>query len=424
MSDAVNVSPLPEVAERDVRQAGLAPILEKVVAGARLDRDEGLALFAAPLRAVGHLANAVRERLHGDRTYFVRDHHLNPTNVCRHACTFCAFARRKKDGDAYTMDLGRIEEEGARMAALDVREVHVVGGVHPDWGYEVYLDVVRALRRHLQRPRVGIKAWTAVEVDHMADLSGLSLERVMADLRDAGVDHLAGGGAEIFAPEVRKRLCASKADGARWLEVHRAAHAIGVPTNATMLYGHIERAEHRVDHLLALREVQDEALRARGLTVERVAASAIEAGFSSFIPLKFHPDNTRLAHLPGPSLQDDLRTLAASRLLLDNVPHVKAYWVMIGPDAAQLSLAYGVDDMNGTVIRERITRAAGGKHDQGLTKARITRLIVEAGRAPVERDARYAPITTGGGEGGGEGGAEGGAAGGGAAEGGAGQEAA
>lgn len=391
MSHTMN-RPLTEVAEREVRAAGLGPLLEKVAAGARLDRDEGLLLFEAPLRAVGHLANVVRERLHGDRTYFVRDHHLNPTNVCRHACTFCAFAKRKKDADAYTMDLAQVEEEAARMAALRVREVHVVGGVHPDWGYDVYLDVVRAMRKHLHRPQVGIKAWTAVEVDHMADLSGLSVERVLEDLRDAGVDHLAGGGAEIFDPSVRKKICASKADGARWLEVHRAAHALGIPTNATMLYGHIERPEHRVDHMLALRAVQDEALRARGLTVEEAARGAIEAGFSSFIPLKFHPENTRLSHLPGPTLHDDLRTLAASRLLLDNVPHVKAYWVMIGPDAAQLSLAYGVDDMNGTVIRERITKAAGGKADQGLTKERITRLIREAGREPVERDARYAPV--------------------------------
>lgn len=391
MSHTMN-RPLTEVAEREVRAAGLDPLLEKVVAGARLDRDDGLALFAAPLRALGHLANVVRERLHGDRTYFVRDHHLNPTNVCRHACTFCAFAKRAKDPDAYTMDLARIEEEGARMAALAVREVHVVGGVHPDWGYDAYLDVVRALRRHLHRPQVGIKAWTAVEVDHMADLSGLSVERVLEDLRDAGVDHLAGGGAEIFDPAVRKKICASKADGARWLEVHRAAHALGIPTNATMLYGHIEREEHRVDHMLALRAVQDDALRARGITVEQAARGAIEVGFSSFIPLKFHPENTRLSHLPGPSLQDDLRTLAVSRLLLDNVPHVKAYWVMIGADAAQLSLAYGVDDMNGTVIRERITKAAGGKADQGLTKERITQLIREAGREPVERDARYAPV--------------------------------
>lgn len=384
--------PMTEVAEREVRAAGLGPLLEKVVAGARLDRDDGLALFEAPLRALGHLANVVRERLHGDRTYFVRDHHLNPTNACRHACTFCAFAKRKSDPDAYTMDLARIEEEGARMAGLGVREVHVVGGVHPDWGYDAYLDVVRVLRRHLHRPQVGIKAWTAVEVDHMANLSKLSVERVLEDLRDAGVDHLAGGGAEIFDPAVRRKICASKADGARWLEVHRAAHALGIPTNATMLYGHIERVEHRVDHMLALRAVQDDALCARGTTVEQAARGAIEVGFSSFIPLKFHPENTRLSHLPGPTLQDDLRTLAASRLLLDNVPHVKAYWVMIGADAAQLSLAYGVDDMNGTVIRERITKAAGGKADQGLTKERITRLIREAGREPVERDARYAPV--------------------------------
>lgn len=376
--------------EARLRQGDLAPALEKVLAGARLDRQDGLALEATrDLRGLAYLANAQRERLHGDRTYFVRDHHLNPTNVCRHACTFCAFARPRRAADAYTMDLAQVEDEAARMAALGVREIHVVGGVHPDWGYDVYVDVVRALRRHLPRGQVGIKAWTAVEVDHMASLSGLPLERVLGDLVDAGLDHLAGGGAEIFAPEVRGRICASKADGARWLEVHRTAHALGLPSNATMLYGHIEGPEHRVDHLLALRAVQDEALAGRAVD----ATAPVETGFSSFIPLKFHPANTRLAHLPGPSLHDDLRALAIARLLLDGVPHIKAYWIMIGPDAAQLSLSFGVDDLNGTVIRERITHAAGATTDEGLSKERIVRLIRDAGRAPVERDGRYAPVS-------------------------------
>lgn len=368
----------PRVEER-LRARGLGPILEKVLAAEPLGREDGLRLHEEPrVGLVGYLANLVRERRNGDLTWWVRDQHLNPTNLCRHACLFCAFARRKGQEGGYTMARDEVARRAERMREEGVVEVHVVGGVHPDWGYDDYLEVLRTIRRH--HPRVGIKGWTAVEVDHMARLSGLPLERVLLDLRAAGLDHLAGGGAEIFAPEVRRRICGTKADGARWLEVHRAAHALGIPSNSTMLYGHVEEPRHRVDHLLALREVQAEALR-HG-----------RPGFSSHIPLAFHPANSFLDRLPGPTPRDGLREVAIARLLLADVPHVKAYWVMLGLEVAQLALSHGADDLHGTVVEERITHMAGATTEQGLTPARLEALIRGAGRVPVERDSWYRPL--------------------------------
>ena len=365
--------------EERLRSRGLGEVLDKVLAEQPLSREDALALHREPsLGLVGYLANLVRERKNGDTTWWVRDQHLNPTNLCKHACLFCAFARRKGQEGGYTMDLDEVRRRTAAMREEGIVEVHVVGGVHPDWGYDDYLAVLRVIRA--EHPTISIKGWTAVEVDHMAQLSRLPLERVLQDLRAAGLDHLAGGGAEIFAPEVRKKICGTKASGERWLEVHRTAHALSIPTNSTMLYGHVERVEHRVDHLLALRGVQDEALR-HG-----------RPGFTAHIPLAFHPENTFLDRLPGPTPREGLREVAIARLLLDRVPHLKAYWIMLGLDVAQLALGHGADDLHGTVVEERITHMAGGKTEQGLTPARLQALIRDAGRVPVERDGHYRPL--------------------------------
>lgn len=358
-----------------LRDPALEPIAEKVLAGDRLDRDDGLLVATTnDLVGVGRLANLVRERLHGDTTYYNINRHLNPTNVCVASCKLCAFYvpwRERDEGWAYTVD--QAVEIAARDVDESVSELHIVGGLHPKLLVDYYEDLFRALKRRF--PWIHLKALTMVELDFIARASRLGLEELIARLRDAGLDSCPGGGAEIFAERVRDEICDHKTDGARWLEIARSVHSAGIPSNCTMLYGHVETAEERVDHLLALRELQDET-----------------CGFQCLIPLAFHPDNTALDHLPPTGGRLDLQTIAVSRLVLDNVPHLKAYWIMLGEKIAQVALHFGANDLDGTIFDERITHAAGGTAGTGMARQRLERLITEAGRTPVLRDTLYRPI--------------------------------
>jgi aminodeoxyfutalosine synthase len=353
----------------------LQPIAEKVLAGQRLGFDEGLVLYGtSDVLAVGWLANNVRERMHGDITYFNVNRHINPTNVCVAACKLCAFGRKKGDPGGYTMALEEAWQTAASGYTEAVTEFHIVGGLHPDLPLEYFLDLVRGLKQRF--PKVHIKAFTMVEVAFFARRAKLTIEQTLLKLRDAGVDSMPGGGAEIFSARVRSIICDHKIDGSEWLETARLAHKLGFRSNATMLYGHIENDGDRVDHLLKLREVQDET-----------------GGFQTFIPLAFHPENTPLDHLPVTTGLTDIRQIAVGRLLLDNFAHIKAYWQMLTPKIAQIALRFGADDLDGTVIEEKIYHDAGATTPQGMTRKELCRLITEAGRVPVERDTLYHPVT-------------------------------
>src|SRR5947209_20538061 len=353
----------------------LVPIHEKVLGRERLTTDDALTLYrTGDILALGWLANQVRERLHGDKTYFNVNRHINPTNVCVAACRLCAFGRKKDSPGAYTMALEeawRIAGEGYTEA---VTEFHIVGGLHPDLPLEYFLDLVSGLKQRF--PQVHIKAFTMVEVSFLSRRAKLSILDTLLKLKEAGVDSLPGGGAEIFADRVRHIICDHKIDGSEWLETARLAHNVGLRSNATMLYGHVENDEDRVDHLLKLREVQDET-----------------GGFQTFIPLAFHPENTPLQHLPKTTGMLDLKQIAIGRLMLDNFPHVKSYWQMVSPKIAQISLRFGADDIDGTVVEEKIYHDAGAKTPQGLRRDELVRLITEAGRVPFERDTMYKAVT-------------------------------
>jgi aminodeoxyfutalosine synthase len=353
----------------------LAPVAEKVLARERLDPDEGLlAATTTDLLGVGRMANLVRERLHGDRTCYNINRHLNPTNVCVASCKLCAFyVPWRQRGDGWTYSVEQAVEIAARDVDESVSELHIVGGLHPKLLVGYYEDLFRALKNRF--PWVHLKALTMVELDFLAKASRLSLEDTIARLRDAGLDSCPGGGAEIFSPRVREEICDHKTDGGRWLDIARTVHRAGIRSNCTMLYGHIETAEERVDHLMQLRQLQDET-----------------GGFQCLIPLAFHPDNTELDHLPPTGGRLDLQTIAVSRLVLDNVPHLKAYWIMLGEKVAQVALHFGADDLDGTIVDERITRAAGGTAGAGMSRQRLERLITEAGRTPILRDTLYRPI--------------------------------
>ena len=355
--------------------ARLQPIAEQVLAGERLSFDDGLALYrSADILAVGWLANYVREKLHGNTAYFNVNRHINPTNVCVAACRLCAFGRKKDASGAYTMALEQAWQTAASGYSEAVTEFHIVGGLHPDLPLEYFLDLVSGLKERF--PQVHIKAFTMVEVAFFARRAKLSIRETLERLRDAGVDSLPGGGAEIFADRVRHIICDHKIDGDEWLDTARTAHQLGLKSNATMLYGHIENEEDRVDHLLRLRAVQDET-----------------HGFQTFIPLAFHPDNTPLEHLPRTTGLTDIKQIAVSRLLLDNFPHIKAYWQMMTPKIAQIALRFGADDIDGTVIEEKIYHDAGATTPQGMRRRDLERLIREAGRVPFERDTMYRTVT-------------------------------
>jgi aminodeoxyfutalosine synthase len=353
----------------------LEPLAVKVLSGERLDADDGLTLYGtSDVLAVGWLANFVRERMHGDITYFNVNRHINPTNVCVAACKLCAFGRKKGDPAGYTMALEEAWETAASGYSEAVTEFHIVGGLHPDLPLEYFLDLVSGLKQRF--PKVHIKAFTMVEVAYLARRAKLTIEETLVKLREAGVDSMPGGGAEIFAARVRSIICDHKIDGSEWLETARRAHQLGFKSNATMLYGHIENDEDRVDHLMKLRELQDET-----------------GGFQTFIPLAFHPENTPLDHLPVTTGLTDIRQIAVSRLMLDNFPHIKAYWQMMTPKIAQIALRFGADDLDGTVIEEKIYHDAGATTPQGMTRKELCRLITEAGRVPVERDTLYHAVT-------------------------------
>jgi aminodeoxyfutalosine synthase len=349
----------------------LRAIRAKVEAGQRLSFDDGIALEESnDLFALGEMANIVRERYNGNFGYYNVNTHINPTNVCVYRCDFCAFRADLDDPRAYTMDEAQIKERAAQAHARGATELHIVGGLHHKLPFQYYVDVVRWVKE--SAPEIHVKAYTGVEIEWFARIDRRPIREVLQRLVDAGLGSLPGGGAEIFHPEVREAICGAKASTETWLEVHRTAHQLGLHSNATMLYGHIEQPRHRIDHMLRLRDLQDET-----------------GGFQTFIPLAFHPDNSRMSDIPRPGGVMDLKTIAVSRLMLDNVPHIKAYWVMLGIKTAQVALAFGADDIDGTVVHEKIYHEAGAETPQEVTVAEIRRLIEEAGRVPVERDTLY-----------------------------------
>ena len=362
------------MAELLITDQRLKPIAAKVLRGERLSHEDGVALYRSPdLLAVGWLANHVREKRHGNVTYFNVNRHINPTNVCVAHCKLCAFGRDPNAPGAYTFALEEIYQRAEQGVREGATEFHMVGGLHPDLPFEYFLDMIRGLKQRC--PTVHLKAFTMVEVGYFARIAKLSIKETLQKMKDAGVDSLPGGGAEIFHPRVRKLICDHKVSGQMWLSIARQAHELGLHSNATMLYGHVETAEERVDHLLKLRELQDQT-----------------HGFVTFIPLAFHPDNTALAHIPKPTGYDDLRNIAVSRLLLDNFAHIKAYWIMLSPAIAQIALRFGANDLDGTVVEEKIYHDAGAVTSEFTSRADLERLIRAAGRVPVERDTLYNPV--------------------------------
>ena len=352
--------------------AGLDDISAKLESEIRLDLDDGIRLFECPdLLAVGWLANRERERRHGDRTFFNHNLRLEATNVCVASCLFCAFARlRPGDSGAYTMSLEQAWDKLRERSDQALTEVHIVNGLHPDLPWDYYLDLLRGFKRI--RPDIRLKCFTAVEIAFFAELYGKTDEQILRELMDAGLDSLPGGGAEVFSERVRRKIAHDKADADRYLAIHRLAHRLGMRSNVTMLYGHIETDAERVDHMLRARALQDET-----------------AGFQAFIPLAFHPDNNQMRKLPAPTAADTLRVHAVARLMLDNVPHVKAFWIATGVEVAQTALWFGADDLDGTVQEERIYHMAGAPTPEAMTPGEITQLIRAAGRQPVERDTFY-----------------------------------
>jgi len=350
---------------------GIDSIASKLRGGERLDFEDAVLLFRNPnLYALGRLADEARRRRHGRAAYYVRNVHLNYTNVCVFDCHFCSFYRKEGQAGAWEMDLPTVFAYAARARRQNLSEVHIVGGVHPRLPYSYYLEMLRGLKERY--PELHLKAFTATEIDHLSRIAGLPVAQVLRDLKEAGLDSLPGGGAEIFADRVWNQICSGKARPERWLEIHRAAHSLGLRSTATMLYGHIESDEERVDHMLRLRELQDET-----------------GGFTAFIPLAYHPDNNRLSPLGRPTALTDLKVHAVARLFLDNFDHIKAYWIMTGLPMAQLLLSWGVDDLDGTVVEERIVHMAGADSPHGVEEGRLRGLIREAGYEPVLRDTLY-----------------------------------
>ncbi len=350
----------------------LEPIAEKVFAGERLTREDGIALYASSdLIGIGRLADCVRRSKSGERVYFMVNRHINPTNICVNRCKFCAFSRNKGQEGAYEMTLDEVVEAAEAAVPDGAHEIHIVGGLHPDWPLGYYEEMMRRLKAVLP-PHVIIQGFTAVEIEHLANLEGISTLETLRRLQTAGLDSLPGGGAEIFSERTRAAAWDKKTSSADWLRIHGEAHGLGMKTNATMLYGHIETLPERIDHLMRLREQQD-----------------VSGGFLAFIPLAFHPLNTELEELPSTTGFDDLKTLAIARLMLDNFPHVKAFWIMLGLKVAQLATVFGVDDLDGTVVQERITHMAGAVTPEALSKDDLVALIAETGHLPVERDTLY-----------------------------------
>ena len=361
-----------------LQDPALRPVAEKVLAGQPLGLEDGVALYRSrDLHGIGRLADHVRRRLHGNKTYYNRNRHINYTNVCALSCKFCSFYRKRGEEGAYEMPVEQVIATARKAAESGATEVHIVGGLHPWLKFEYYLDMLRGIRREC--PELHIKAFTAIEIVHFSRVARLSVRDVLVALREAGLGSMPGGGAEIFDDRVHDEVFKGKVRADKWFDVHRTAHSLGIYTNATMLYGHVEMPEERIGHLIKLRELQAESL-----------ASA--ACFNCMIPLSFIPEHSELGHLPGPTGLTDLKTLAIARLMLDNIAHIKAFWIMQGIGLSQLALDWGCDDLDGTVVWYDITKREGDGTHQELHVDDIHRLIREAGKEPVERDTLYRPL--------------------------------
>ncbi len=359
------------ITEQALKTTDLYDIEEKVLDERRLDYEDGIKLFeSSDILTIGYLANIIRERINKNNAYYIINRHINYSNICKNRCKFCAFSRDKDEHGAYLMAVDEILDKASRVIQEGATELHIVGGLHPELGLDYYTKMIGLL--HERFPEVHLQAFTAVEIAHFADISGMTTFETLKELKNAGLGSLPGGGAEVFAPSVRKELCPEKLSGEDWLRTMREAHSLGLRSNATMLYGHVEKNEDRVNHLLRLRELQDET-----------------KGFMSFIPLAFHPKNTDLQDFPSTAGILDIKMHAIGRLMLDNFDHIKAFWIMCGIKLAQVSLSFGVDDIDGTVAEERITHSAGAETPEALTVDEIKALIKETGREPVERDTLY-----------------------------------
>lgn len=360
---------LSRIAHPSLREVG-----EKFFSGQRLDLADGLTCLQTPdLLGLGSLASAAKRSRYRDRVFYVVNRHLNYTNICINGCKFCAFYRSPGSTDGYLMSPEEAADEVRASCADGLREVHLVGAVNPEADFSYYLDLLKAIKHAC--PQVSLKAYTAVEIDRIAKLASLSWSDCLLALREAGLDAMPGGGAEVFSERIHQELFPSKIGADAWLAIHGTAHRLGIGTNATMLFGHVETLTERVEHLLRLRAQQDET-----------------GGFRAFIPLVFHPGNTPLAHLPAPTGVDILKTIATARLILDNMPHIKAYWVMLGLKLAQTALHFGADDLEGTIVKEKIAHQAGAKTAAGLSRGELEDLIVEAGFRPVERDTFHKSV--------------------------------
>ncbi len=360
--------------EAMIKQAGLADILAKIQAEERLSIDDGARLYRSPdLLAVGYLANLVRERKNANNAYFIYNQHINYSNICTNLCKFCAFGKDASSPLAYEMSIDEIRNKVRERLDEPITEIHMVGGIHPELPFSYYLEALAAIKE--VRPSVHIQAFTCVEIAHLATLAQLSVADTLKELMAAGLGSIPGGGAEVFSPRIRAKTCEKKLSGEGWLTVAKTAHGLGLKSNATMLYGHIETIEERLEHMDMLRQAQDES-----------------GGFMTFIPLAFHPKNTEMADLAKSSGIEDLKNIAVARCFLDNFPHIKAYWVMIGIKLAQVALSFGADDIDGTVKEEIITRMAGGESEQAQARQHLITIIREAGRVPIERDTLFNPI--------------------------------
>jgi aminodeoxyfutalosine synthase len=385
-----------------VSDATLLPIRDKVLQGEVLSLADGLALFASrDVHGIGRLAHVVRTRLHGDRVYYNRNRHINYTNVCALSCKFCSFYRKRGEEGAYEMPVEQVVHVAQKAAESGATEVHIVGGLHPWRKFDYYLDMLRGIRSAC--PSLHIKAFTAIEIVHFTRIARLSIREVLLALREAGLGSLPGGGAEIFDERVHAEVFKGKVGANKWFEVHRTAHSLGIPSNATMLYGHVETVEERVKHLIALRELQAESLlncrlpnadcRMAGESIDnRQSTIGNRAAFNCLIPLSFIPEGSELGHLPGNTGLSDLKTLAIARLMVHNIAHIKAFWIMQGIHLAQLALDWGCDDLDGTVVWYDITKREGDGTHQELHLSDIHRLAREAGKTPIERDTLYRQV--------------------------------
>ncbi len=355
-------------------EPGLYSIGEKIISNERLTADEGVYLFAHGSPGwLGALANFVRERRHGHKTYFNRNFHIEPTNVCVFSCKFCSYSRLYKHREeGWELSIDQMLDIVKSYDEKPVTEVHIVGGVHPKMDMYFFIDLIQRIKEH--RPGLHIKGFTAVELDYMFRKAKVSIEDGMHMLHEAGLDSLPGGGAEIFAPEIREQICADKVDGSGWLHIHKTAHKLGMHSNATMLYGHIEQYEHRIDHMEQLRKLQDET-----------------GGFNTFIPLKFRNHDNEMSHVKETTLIEDMKMYAVARLYMDNFPHLKAYWPMLGRHNAQMSLSFGVNDIDGTIDDSTKIYSMAGSEEKNpaMNTQELVSLIRQAGRLPVERDTLY-----------------------------------